>query len=260
LVFLATDIPGRLFAELASDPANVVPYSKEMADQRRKYGEGMLRKGDEHLATQRQHDEESRVRIDAARQKRQEERDRLQQIEVRRRCRPRASAMLTASQDLRLEELRIAADKLAEERRIARQQAQEWTAEARAESDEERERKASKRASRKARPADGGASGDEGESGPGQKRKRSRKKKTEQDGEDEEALFSAPEDDGAGAGAEKPKKVSKRETCDARVLTPDGVQRGAKKRVVKDEDEEEPAGPPRKKQMYVDAMHGCTLD
>jgi hypothetical protein len=72
----------RLFASLASDKSAVVPYSRELADQRRKYGDVMLRKGDEHLATQRQFESETQARLDAARQKRQEERERQETLEV----------------------------------------------------------------------------------------------------------------------------------------------------------------------------------
>jgi RNA polymerase-associated protein CTR9 len=60
----------------------MVPYSRELADQRRKYGDNMLRKGDEHLAVQRQFESEAQAKLDAARQKRQEERDRQLALEV----------------------------------------------------------------------------------------------------------------------------------------------------------------------------------
>lgn len=73
----------RLFASLAADPARLVPYDKEMADERRKYGDSVLRKADEHLATQRQYDSGVQDKLDAARQRRQLERDRLQDAQVR---------------------------------------------------------------------------------------------------------------------------------------------------------------------------------
>ena len=72
----------RLFASLASDPATVVPYSRDIADNRRKYGDNMLKKGDDQLAAQRKYEEETKARLDAARAKRQEERDRQQAAEV----------------------------------------------------------------------------------------------------------------------------------------------------------------------------------
>lgn len=73
----------RLFASLAADKSPVVPYSKEMADQRRKYGESMLRRCDEHLAQQKQFEAEAKAKLDAARQRRQEERERQEALEVR---------------------------------------------------------------------------------------------------------------------------------------------------------------------------------
>ena len=45
----------------------MVPYSREIADQRRKYGENMLRRCEEHLATQKQWEAESQAKIEAAR-------------------------------------------------------------------------------------------------------------------------------------------------------------------------------------------------
>ena len=73
----------RLFASLASDKNQMVPYSREIADQRRKYGDIMLRKSEEHLAAQRQFEAEAQAKLDAARQKRQEERERQEALEVR---------------------------------------------------------------------------------------------------------------------------------------------------------------------------------
>ena len=72
----------RLFASLAADDSPVVPYSKEMADQRRKYGDSMLRRCDEHLATQRQHEAEQHAKLEAARQRRQQEREQHEAAEV----------------------------------------------------------------------------------------------------------------------------------------------------------------------------------
>jgi RNA polymerase-associated protein CTR9 len=60
----------------------MVPYSRDLADQRRKYGDSMLRRGDEHLATQRQFEAEAQAKLDAARQKRQEEKERLEILEA----------------------------------------------------------------------------------------------------------------------------------------------------------------------------------
>jgi RNA polymerase-associated protein CTR9 len=61
----------------------MVPYSREIADQRRKYGDNMLRKSEEHLAVQKQHEGEVQAKLDSARQKRQEEKERQGALEVR---------------------------------------------------------------------------------------------------------------------------------------------------------------------------------
>lgn len=73
----------RLFASLAGDKSPSVPYNREMADQRRKYGDSVLRRCDEHLTAQKQFEAEAKARLDAARQRRQEEKERLEALEVR---------------------------------------------------------------------------------------------------------------------------------------------------------------------------------
>ncbi|KIJ12938.1 hypothetical protein PAXINDRAFT_14301 [Paxillus involutus ATCC 200175] len=197
------------FASLAADTSPFLPYNIELADQRRKYGESMLRRADEHLATQKEFEAEAQAKLDAARQKRQEEKQRQEALE-------RA----------KMEELRIQAEKLAVERRIAREQALEWTREVQLESDEERERK-SKRAPKKVKTE--AESGDEGgvatPAEPKKKRKGKLKKANDQ-GDENEQLFSDEDMDS------KPAK-----------------KRGAKKRVVRDDDDQEAAGGPRKKQF-----------
>jgi RNA polymerase-associated protein CTR9 len=72
---------------LAGDKAQMVPYSRDIADQRRKYGDNMLRKGDEHLEKQRQFEAETQAKLEDARRKRQEEKDRLEALEVNMACR-----------------------------------------------------------------------------------------------------------------------------------------------------------------------------
>ncbi|KAF8893448.1 RNA polymerase II-associated protein [Infundibulicybe gibba] len=202
----------KLFASLAADKSQMVPYNRDIADQRRKYGDNMLRKAEEHLTTQRQFEAESQAKLDAARRKRQEEKE--QQEEKER---------------VRMNELRIESEKLAEERRLAREQAMEWTREVRMESDEERERKVKK--TRK--PKTEGGSGDEAE--PKKKRRGKLKKASSQGDLEDQATISEEEE-------EKPTK-----------------KRSVKKRVVRDEDEEETAGP-RKKQFKSKAMLSDTDD
>ncbi|KAN0091495.1 hypothetical protein V8E55_005061 [Tylopilus felleus] len=200
----------RIFGSLAADTSPFLPYSVELADQRRKYGESMLRRADEHLSVQREFEAEAQARLDAARQKRLEERQRQEALE-------RA----------KMEELRIQAEKLGEERRIAREQALEWTREVQMESDEERERRA-KRTSKKVKVE--AESGDEGgtatPSEPKKRRKGKLKRSGDQGGEDNEQLFS-----------------------DEEVESKPAKKRGGKKRIVRDEEDQETTGGPRKKQF-----------
>ncbi|PPQ73427.1 hypothetical protein CVT24_008133 [Panaeolus cyanescens] len=205
----------KVFASLAADKAQAVPYDRDLADNRRKYGDVMLRKADEHLTKQRQHEAEAQARLDAARKRRQEEKERLDALERERQ-----------------EKIRIEAERIAEERRIAREQAMEWTREVRMESDEERERKATKK-TRKPK-ADVG-SGDEVVETKKKRRGKLKKASSEQ-GDEDQAMFSEEEE------VEKPKK------------------RLTKKRVVRDEDDEEAAGPSRKKQFKSKEMLSDTDD
>jgi len=72
----------RIFASLANVKTQLVPYSKDIADNRRKYGESMLRKAEDNLVAQRLHEANTVARLEAARRKRQEERERQEAIEV----------------------------------------------------------------------------------------------------------------------------------------------------------------------------------
>ncbi|KIJ18469.1 hypothetical protein PAXINDRAFT_8715 [Paxillus involutus ATCC 200175] len=82
-------------------------YNIEVADRRRKCGENMHRRADEHLATPKDSEAEAQARLDSARQKRQE-----RQRSLRRRLRRRLRTV-------EIEEIRIRAGKLAVGRQIA---------------------------------------------------------------------------------------------------------------------------------------------
>ncbi|CAA7261853.1 unnamed protein product [Cyclocybe aegerita] len=235
----------KLFSSLAADKASVVPYDRDIADNRRKYGDGMLRKAEEHLANQRQHENENQARIDAARKRRQDERERQEEVERKRQ-----------------EELRIEAEKLAEERRVAREQAMEWTREVRMDSDEERERKPKKAKKPKADVV----SGDEGEAPKKKRRGKLKKATASSDQEDgDQAMFS--EED-----AEPPKKKRKgklQKTSsdqgdeDQAMFSEEDIEKPAKKRVtkkrvVRDDDDEDTN--PRKKQFKSKEMLSDTDD
>lgn len=81
--FHRTNVPvSRLFASLAGAPATQLPYSRELADQRRKYGDNMLRKAEEHLSGQRAFEADKAEKLEMARKKRQDEKDKQEAIEV----------------------------------------------------------------------------------------------------------------------------------------------------------------------------------
>ncbi|KIK69347.1 hypothetical protein GYMLUDRAFT_214453 [Collybiopsis luxurians FD-317 M1] len=174
----------KLFGALASDKSQQVPYSRDIADQRRKYGENMLRKKDDHLSAQTKFEGETQARLDQARQIRLEEKQRMEALERE-----------------KMEALRREAEKLAQERRLAREQALEWTREARMnESDEEKEKRPKK--SKKVKGDAPAGSGDEGEAPKKKRRGKIRKANGEaaEDGEEPAAVFSDEDE------AERPTK------------------------------------------------------
>lgn len=176
---------GRLFASLASDTARPLPYSQDIAQNRFKYGESMLRRSAEHLAAQDQYEADARARMDVARRQRQEEKVRLDEEQQRKQS----------------EEQRKA-DELAQRRRELREKTEVWATARRAESDEEDEKradKARKAAARKSRQ-EANASGEENVDGGKKERKRRRTKaprKRRDDGQEDESRFADGLPDGA---------------------------------------------------------------
>ncbi|KAF8760293.1 Tetratricopeptide repeat [Rhizoctonia solani] len=119
----------KLFASLHADPSSTTPYNRDVADQRRKYGDSILRKAPEQLSIQQAYEAQINARRDAAKLKRQEESERVLEAErIAREAREREA-----------ERLRV-------DRQKAREEVEKWNVELaiKAESsDEERERKAS---------------------------------------------------------------------------------------------------------------------
>jgi RNA polymerase-associated protein CTR9 len=106
------------------------------------------------------------------------------------------------SQREKEEQARIEAEKLAEDRRLAREQALEWTREVRMDSDDEQEKRPKRAKKAKADVT----SGDEGE--PKKKKRGKIKKSGNEQGEEDQAMFSEEDD------AEKPtKKVGEPEVA-----------------------------------------------
>jgi RNA polymerase-associated protein CTR9 len=73
----------KMFGSLATDPASAVPYDRDLAEERKKYADSMLRRAEEHLSAQRQYEAEQAARLEGARQKRAAERERIELLEVR---------------------------------------------------------------------------------------------------------------------------------------------------------------------------------
>ena len=174
----------QVFAALAEDKStHSLPYSRDLAKQRQLYGQSLLRKGVDQEMQQEKHESEHKARLDAARAIRDAERAEREALEVKRQ-----------------EEIRKRAEELAEERRRAREVAQEWSAAMKAESSEDE--KSKKKRSRKVTIGTGGdGGGDESTSEPEKVRKskkpriRKGKGKESAPGSDEGGLFSAEEEE-----------------------------------------------------------------
>ncbi|KAI0338297.1 TPR-like protein [Trametopsis cervina] len=203
----------KLFQSLAADQSPGLPYSRDLTDERHKYSNSVLRRCDEQIAIQKQHESETQSRMTEARRKRQEEKEKQEALERE-----------------RLEVLRKEAEELAEKRKLAREQANEWAKSGQfdvKDSDDEKEQRKAKKAARPRPKPEPTGSGDERE--PKKQKKRGKLRKNDDGGDDDGALFSGEED-----GENKPtgKKASR-----------------TKKRVVRDDDDEEETTAPRKKQI-----------
>lgn len=77
-VFLITS---RLFDALAKDKGPV-PYDPEVARHRRKYGDTLLRKADDHLSNQRAFEEDQQRRVEEAKKRREEDREKKEALTV----------------------------------------------------------------------------------------------------------------------------------------------------------------------------------
>lgn len=215
----------QVFAALAEDKStDALPYSRDLAKQRQLYGQSLLRKGADQEIQQEKHESEHKARLDTARAIRDAERAEREALEAKRQ-----------------EEIRRRAEELAEERRRAREVAQEWSAAMKAESSEDE--KSKKKRSRKTAigTADGG---DESTSEPEKVRKSKKPRKSKGKGKesapasDEGGLFSAEED-------EKKPRESKKVYLSVHSwklllisLLSFFPQRGSRKRVVNDDDDE----------------------
>ncbi|KAI5834670.1 hypothetical protein K523DRAFT_412179 [Schizophyllum commune Tattone D] len=214
----------KLYAALSADESPVLPYSRDIADQRHTYGNNLLRRADEALQKQREYENTINAEHESTRRMLQEKRERKE-------------AEMREAEERRQREM----EELAKARQVAQAEAYAWSRDIQAASDEEREQKAAKKTRRATKRAESPAAGEEGAE-PKKRKRQSRLKKggrdaapdsdgdvpmkEEDDAAEDEALFS----DGEG---EEPAK-----------------KRTRKQRVVDDDDEEAPpasAPPPSSK-------------
>ncbi|WWC69705.1 uncharacterized protein I206_103648 [Kwoniella pini CBS 10737] len=155
------------FRALADDKSGPLPYDADLADQRARYGDGLLRRAPAEMEKQTAYESEFQARVEEARKMRAAEQERIQAAEAARRA-----------------EIETKAAALAEERRKAREEALAWQEELNARAAEEEARKANNIEKRKRRKEQGTIeSGDEGgEDGQLKERKQRKKPKKEREG------------------------------------------------------------------------------
>ncbi|WVN89020.1 uncharacterized protein L203_104236 [Cryptococcus depauperatus CBS 7841] len=154
------------FRTLADDKFGPLPYDADLADQRARYGDGLLRRAPGEMARQEAYEGEAQARANEARRLRAEE-----------------QAKIKAAEEARQIELRTKAAQLAEERRRAQEEAMAWQEELAARQAEEESRRAANAEKRKRKKEGVVDSDDEQVNGQGQgetrrKEKKPRKKKT----------------------------------------------------------------------------------
>ena len=66
----------RLYAALSADESPVLPYSRDIADQRHTYGNNLLRRADESLQKQREYENTINAEHESTRRMLQEKRER----------------------------------------------------------------------------------------------------------------------------------------------------------------------------------------
>lgn len=72
-----------MFRALADDTTTPLPYDKDLADQRARYGDGLLRKAPDQISRQQEFEGQAAARVEEARKARAEEQARIQAAEVR---------------------------------------------------------------------------------------------------------------------------------------------------------------------------------
>ncbi|WVF72375.1 hypothetical protein IAT40_007190 [Kwoniella sp. CBS 6097] len=150
------------FRALAEDKSGALPYDADLADQRARYGDGLLRRAPGELEKQKSYEGETQARVEEARKMRAAEQERI-----------------AAAEAARQAEIEAKAAALAEERRKAREEAQAWQEELNARAAEEEARKAANVEKRKKRKEQGTIESGDEDGQPKEKKPRKRASKKE---------------------------------------------------------------------------------
>jgi len=76
------ELNSSIFRTLADDKSGALPYDADLADQRARYGDGLLRRAPEQLEKQQTYEHEAAARVEEARRVREAEKIKLQEAEV----------------------------------------------------------------------------------------------------------------------------------------------------------------------------------
>ncbi|KAL7417075.1 hypothetical protein BDY24DRAFT_357824 [Mrakia frigida] len=187
----------KIFQALAADRGRGLPYSTETANQRFKYGTSIIRRAPDQLERQAKYESQAAATVEVARQRRENEKRKLAELEAE-----------------RMLEIRRQAESLAEERKKAREQVASWVIvdvdwkdESKKASSSSNRNASKKRKHKKDRRAEGDEEMDSGAEG--------------------EAMMSGAEGGGGGSGGEerapKPKRAKKPKVAKVKKhLDPDG--------------------------------------
>ncbi|KAJ9105261.1 hypothetical protein QFC21_001628 [Naganishia friedmannii] len=200
-----------LFRLLADNPEKPAPYDTDLADQRAKYGESLLRRAPDQIEKQETYEKEQSTKHEIAKQRRAEEKARLDEIQRHR---------------IEAEKARLAEEEAIRERQ--RQEARSWREEIKHQEEEEgikkQERAEGRARSRKDKEPAG--SGEEGERKPRRKSKKKPKRGSDDDliddDEERQAMQTEDEETEVRARSKTPKPKKKRTAA----VDPDGDDAG----------------------------------
>lgn len=161
------------FRALAGDKSGALPYDADLADQRARYGDGLLRRAPEQVTRQEAYESEAQARVEEVRKLRAAEQERIRAAEVILPfpCQRKRYHELTLKQEERRAELAAKAAEVTAARRAAQEEARKWAEEENAREAEEEAKRAQHAEKRKKKAKDEIISGDEAVVG-GEKKKR----------------------------------------------------------------------------------------